>query len=247
MLMERANRSLVGEEAALYRTARRALADERGEIMSAFERCLREHIDKRMAGDAETKADFSKVDATKLTLIDTSAMDESVLTGNIRRNVENFCHEELLTLNRGMGYLLGRPDLETDGNPLAPAVIVDSFAAALRGVPGEERVKLAILRELNQSSLGDLNGIYADLNRHLDNLHVVPSSFSPTASARAASAANRPAAGSPGGPGKPAKHKAAPEANAPGPELDLMTLFRQMHGGPPTFPPANPPPRLGPR
>ena len=237
MLMERANRSLVREETALYRTARRALADERGEIMAAFERCLREHIDKRMAGDAETKADFSKVDATKLTLIDTSAMDESVLTGNIRRNVENFCHEELLTLNRGMGYLLGRPDLETDGNPLAPAVIVDAFAAALRGVPGEERVKLAILRELNQSSLGDLNAIYADLNRHLDNLHVVPSSFSPTASARAASAANRAAAGVRRG-RESRQAKAAPEANAPGPEMDLMALFRQMHGGPPTFAPA---------
>jgi hypothetical protein len=236
MLMERANRSLVREEAALYQTARRALGDERGEIMAGFERCLREHIDKRMAGDAETKADFSKVDATKLTLIDTSAMDESVLTGNIKRHVENFCHEELLTLNRGMGYLLGRPDLEIDGNPLAPAVIVDAFAAALRAAPGEERVKLAILRELNQSSLGDLNGIYADLNRHLDNLHVVPSSFNPTASARAASAAIRPTSGL-ARPGKP-KSKRKPEANAPGAEMDLMALFRQMHGVPPAFPPA---------
>jgi hypothetical protein len=239
MLMERANRSLVREETVLYRTARRTLGDERGEIMAGFERFLREHIDKRMTGDAETKADFSKVDATKLTLIDTSAMDESVLTGNIKRNVENFCHEELLTLNRGMGYLLGRPDLETEANPLAPVVIVDAFAAALRAVPGEERVKLAILRELNHSSLGDLNAIYADLNRHLDNLHVVPSSFNPTASARAASAATRAATGS-AGPGSP-KSKPEPGADALGPEMDLMALFRQLHGGSQTFAPADGP------
>ena len=244
MLMDRANRSLVREETTLYIAARRALGDERGEIMAGFERCLREHIDKRMAGDAETKADFSKVDATKLTLIDTSAMDESVLTGNIKRNVENFCHDELLTLNRGMGYLLGRPDLETDGNPLAPAVIVEAFAAALRGAQGEERVKLAILRELNQSSLGDLNGIYADLNRHLVNLRVVPASFQSVSKARAGSAGRRGAAAKAGPPGHSvpsAQPEAEPLTNAPGPEMDLMALFRQLHGGPVTPPTAGAP------
>jgi hypothetical protein len=100
--------------------------------MAEFERRLRQQVDTKISGDAATKADFSKVDATKLTLIDTSAMDESVITGNIRRNVENFCHDELLTLNRGMANLLGRPDLETDGNPISPAVIVEAFAGALR-------------------------------------------------------------------------------------------------------------------
>ena len=46
--------------------------------MAEFERCLREQVDERIAGEADAKADFSKVDATKLTLIDTTAMDESV-------------------------------------------------------------------------------------------------------------------------------------------------------------------------
>ena len=45
-------------------------------------------------------------------------MDEAVLTGNIPRVVENLCHDELVVLNRGMGYLLGRPDLETEDTRL---------------------------------------------------------------------------------------------------------------------------------
>ena len=238
MLMERANHALVHEESVLYLSARRALNSERGEIMAEFERRLQEHVGKRMSGEAAAKADFSKVDATKLTLIDTSAMDESVLTGNIRRSVENFCHDELVTLNRGMGYLLGRPDLETDGNPLAPAVIVEAFAAALRGVKTEERIKFTILRELNQSSLGDLNGIYADLNQHLVNLRVVPPSSRPPAPGRASTAASR---------GKPGKHGGAEAGKiAPSPEIDLMSLFRQMHGGPVTMPPYMPGMAAGP-
>ncbi len=226
MLVERANRSLVREETANFLEARRALNSERTDIMAEFEKRLRGDVDKRISGEPEAKADFSKVDATNLTLIDTSAMDESVLTGNIKRGVENACHDEILTLNRGMGNLLGRPDLETDSNPLAPAVIVGAFAAALRGVKAEDRVKLTILRELNQGTLGDLNAIYADLNRHLINLRVVPTtSRSATAGAGRRSATQRPKPWSP-------TSDAANAAPAAGPEVDLMSLFRQMHGAP---------------
>ncbi len=225
MLMERANSSVVSDEAAVYVVARRALASDRAEIMGEFERRLREHIDKRISGDAATKADFSKVDATQLTLIDTAAMDESVLTGNIKRSFENVCHEELATLNRGMGFLLGRSDLETEGNPLAPAVIVEAFAASLHGVDGDDRVKLTILRELNQTSFGDLNGIYADLNRHLVNLHVVPPAARPAALGRAGSASGR---------GRAGKHAA--QADEASPETDLMSLFRQLRGDPAALP-----------
>jgi len=234
MLIERANRSLVREETAIYLSARRALNSERAEIMSGFEKRLRESFDERTSGDSQTKADFSKVDATKLTLIDTAAMDESVLTGNIRRNVENFCHDELAALNRGLGHLLGRPYLEIEGNPLAPAVIVDAFAGALRGVESDERVKLAILRELNQSSLSDLSGIYADINKHLINLRVMPSvtRVAPKAAPHRAK------------PRKPGTRQG--DDSAPGPEVDLMSLFRQLHTGPPSAAPAYPPPRGAP-
>lgn len=234
LLIERANSSAVGDEAAVYVVARRTLASDRAEIMGEFERRLREHIDKRISGDAATKADFSKVDATQLTLIDTAAMDESVLTGNIKRSFENVCHEELATLNRGMGFLLGRAELETEGNPLAPAVIVEAFASSLRGVEADERIKLAILRELNQTSFGDLNGIYADLNRHLVNLHVVPPAARPAVLGRPGSAASRH---------KPWKPGAQPEETAT--ETDLVSLFRQLRGDAPTLPMPPMPPQWG--
>jgi hypothetical protein len=234
MLIERANKSIIRDETALYLAARRALQEERAEVMVEFERRLRQHVDTRISGDPATKADFSKVDATKLTLIDTSVMDESVITGNIRRNVENFCHDELLVLNRGMGHLLGRADLETDANPLAPGMIVEAFAGALRGVRAEERIKLAILRELNQSSLGELNAIYADINAHLINLRVVPPMIRVAGPGR-------------GGAGRAAARKAGTSAESSGPEIDLMALFQQRYGsatapsvqqGPPSVNPA---------
>src|SRR5207249_3075969 len=107
-------------------------------------------------------------------LVETSVVERSVSTGNITPVVENSCSDELQSLKRRSGQLLRRPDLETGQNPLAPAAIVESFAGALNAIKGEDRVKFAILKEINQASLADLNGIYADLNKHLTGLRVIP-------------------------------------------------------------------------
>jgi hypothetical protein len=101
-------------------------------------------------------------------------MDESVVIGNITRVVENLCHDELQLLNRGVGHLLGDPEIETSANPFAPGAIVAAFAESLQTVKAEHRVKYTILKELNQASLAEINSIYSDLNKHLQNLHVMP-------------------------------------------------------------------------
>jgi hypothetical protein len=228
ILMERASKSDIRVEQSLYLDARGALKTERATLMSDFEKRLRKRIDDRIAG-REQKLEFatSDVDPTKLTLIDTSAMDESVLTGNITRIVENACHDELNEFNRGVGFLLGKPGLETDGNPLAPQTIVEAFAEALQDLKADKQIKFQILKELNQTSLTDLAAIYADLNRHLVNLRIVPAAAprgrivnrgSPADRARARAAA---AETSPN----------APQTPVAGPEVDMMSLFKRMYGG----------------
>ena len=174
LLMARADRSAVREDQILCLDSRAVLVKERTTLMADFERNLRKLVDQRMSGKTEPKEHFSQVEVKKLTLVDTSAMDESVLSSNIIRVVENQCESELRELNRGVGFLLGRPDLETSSNPLAPTTIVEAFTQALHGIGGDDRIKLTILKELNQTSLGDINAIYADLNRHLEGLKILP-------------------------------------------------------------------------
>ena len=223
MLMTRAERSDVREEQALFLDSRALLHKERANLMSAFERHLRELIDRRIKGEEQEKADFAAVDARKLTLVDTLAMDESVVLSNIVRVVENLCHEELHEFNRAVGYLLGRPELETAANPLAPTTIVRAFTEALHTIEGEPRNKVAILKELNQTSLGDLGAIYADLNKHLTNLHVVPPTGGP-AVRRAGAVGERGRPGPKTAPGAEAVEAPA----APEPEIDLMALLQRL-------------------
>ena len=213
--MARAERSGIREEQTLCLDSRAVLIKQRNTLMADFERNLRKLVDERMTGRSEAKEHFSEVDVKKLTLVDTSAMDESVLSSNIIRVVENQCETELRELNRGVGYLLGRPDLETATNPLAPTTIVEAFAHALHGIGGDERFKLTILKELNQTSLGDINAIYADLNRHLEGLNVLPNKHR-TAIIRPQSPdrAHGDAKGD---------HPAAPAA-----EIDLMAVLQRL-------------------
>ncbi len=218
LLMDRAGNTDIRDEQQLFIDARDTVRRARSQLLADFERGLRARVDDRIAGREQAKADFSRVDASKLTLVDTAAMDESVITGNLTRVVENLCQDELLELNRGMAYLLGRPDLETDSNPLAPGAIVDAFVDALKSIDAEARVEFAILKELNQASLGEIAAIYADVNKHLQNLRIVPSGSR-------ASSARRTGSGSRAGRG--GQHEVKKE----GAEIDVMALYRRMYAG----------------
>ena len=222
-LMARAGNSDVREEQLLSLDARELLRNERSNLLAEFERQLRLQVDTRVRSDPGKKSDFATADVRKLALVDTLAMDESIVSGNIIRVVENLCHDELVDFNRAVGYLLGRPDLELPANPLAPSAIVQAFTEALRAIKGDERLKYAILKELNQSSLGEINAIYADLNRHLESLHVMPQGAAAYRRRTSGQTARPPAgdAHAQGGAGEP-------QAVAPSPEIDLMALLQRI-------------------
>ena len=163
VLMDRAGRTDVREEQQMLLDARGMLQGQRAALLAEFDKRLRKRIDDTLAGRNEQKPDFAAAAAGQLTLVETATMDESVIRGNLKRVVENLCYDELQQLNRGVGFLLERPDLETDRNPLSPGTIVDAFADALREIPTETRIKFQVLKELNQTSLSDINTIYGEI------------------------------------------------------------------------------------
>lgn len=215
-LLDRAGNSDVRDEQQLYMDTREALKGERAKLIVEFERWLRRRIDDKLAG-REHKPEFSKVaDSSTLSLVETTAMDESVVTGNIKRVIENACHDELVGFNRAIGFLMGNPALETEGNPMAPATIVDSFTEAVRTLKASDRMKFQVLRELNTAPLSDISEIYADLNQHLSRLKVVPAGMRPMVINRG-SAADRARPGAP--------------VEVPNAEVDVMQLFQRMFAG----------------
>jgi len=144
--------------------------------------------------------------------------------------VENLCHDELQLLNRGVGHLLGQPELETRQNPFAPAAIVDAFADSLQTIKTEPGVRFAILKELNRASLAEVNAIYADLNKHLQNLHVMPAGISRPLPIRRSGGRSRAKADADAHAAKGEGADASNAEAAPAAEIDLMELFRRRFG-----------------
>ena len=236
MLIERAGKSDVRDEQQLFLEARQVLITDRAVLMAEFEKRLRTRIEDHVSGRADEKADFSKADASKLALIDLDTIDESMIIGNIVRVVENACHDELITLNRGIGHLLGKSVLESAANPLGPTTIVGAFAEALGTLEADGRVKFQILKELNQAPLGEVAAIYADVNRHLANLRIIPAGSVRVANPRSAAAQRKRALDD------------KPETSQPTPEMDVMAMFRRAasHGGFPLSGHPAPPTRVYP-
>ncbi|HET9668682.1 MAG TPA: DUF1631 domain-containing protein [Casimicrobiaceae bacterium] len=237
MLMERAGRSDIRDEQQLFLEARQLLITGRAELMSGFESRLRGSIEDQVSGRAAERADFSKADASKLALVDLDSIDLSVVVGNIVRAIENACHEELVTLNRGIGHLLGRSVLESAQNPLGPATIVNAFAEALDKQAAEARVKFQVLKELNVAPLREFANIYADVNRHLANLRIIPPGSGRHAVTRSRDNRRRRAT-----------DDNKPDATQPSPETDVMAMFRRAaaHGGFPLSGHPPPPSRVYP-
>src|SRR5512143_1122973 len=73
MLMDRASTAEIRDEQQLLLDARATLKTERPTLMSEFERRLRTRVNDIISGKTAERADFSKVDVDKLTLVDTSA------------------------------------------------------------------------------------------------------------------------------------------------------------------------------
>jgi Protein of unknown function (DUF1631) len=216
MLMARGDAPESQEEGQLNRDARTALSRDRANLLVEFDKCLRESVDERLK-TKEVKADFSTLDVSELTLVDNLSMDESVITGNIVRVIENSAHDQLVAFNRGIGNLLDLPGLETDANPLSPTTFVEAFADALTSVNAEDKIKFQILKVLNQASLADFTAIYADLNKHMTHLGVMPAALRASPANRRAGAKQRP------------QQPRPPGAQAPGSaEIDVMSLFRRM-------------------
>ena len=215
-LAERGSRSDVREEQQLYLDARVALTRERVALMIEFERQLSSLVDNRVHGK-DDKLVFSEADASEMTLVDHLSMDQSVITSNIVRVIENSAHHELVAFNRGIGNLMEQPGLETDANPLAPATIIEAFAAALTALKVEDRIKFQILKELNQASLSDIAAIYADLNKHLTQIGAMPAALRSQVGGRRTERPH-PQAHAHGGDG----------GGSSSGEVDVMALFRRM-------------------
>ena len=172
-LFDDADRCGVLSETTLLLETRSVVQANRAYIVSAFEKGLRARIDRRLRGESEQQA-AAPAEEQPLGLVDHSEVEQEIAINNFTRSLADSCLDELIPLNARIGFLLGERQLETEDNPFGPYALGHAFREAWQGVDIGPEAKVIVMKMMDRGVVGDVNSVYADLNRHLANLNVLP-------------------------------------------------------------------------
>ncbi len=153
-----------------YLDARSQARAKRSEIEAAFRRHFIEFFNRKVEGPVARTA----AAPGELTLLDTEELEQSIAVRDMARRLGSACETELFALSQRMGFLLERPELEDDDNPVSPATVFAALKDACDQIEAGFKVRLALLRQLERHAEVELQGVYQELNAHLVARSILP-------------------------------------------------------------------------
>ncbi|HET6264055.1 MAG TPA: DUF1631 domain-containing protein [Usitatibacter sp.] len=208
-LFELADKAPERDAQNLYLDARTQARAHRTAIESSFRQHFVECFNLKVLGDAPPPAEPE----TELALVDEEELERRLAMNEMSRQLGSTCEKELFALSQRMGFLLERPELEDDANPLSPATICAALKDAVDQIQSDYKVRMALLRELTRLAEGELDRVYHDLNALLVERRILPD-VRPTVR------------GSPSG--VPRRPNATEAADGHAPTADLFSTLAQL-------------------
>jgi Protein of unknown function (DUF1631) len=171
-LFELAEKSPERDAQNVFLDARAQARANRAAIESTFRRHFVEFFNRKVRGDA---AAAPRVDhSTELALVADEDLEESLAVSEMSRKLKSACEGELAALSQRMGFLLERPELEDDANPISPATVCAALKHACDQINSNFKVRMALLHQLEHHTEVILMGLYHDLNTHLVERRILP-------------------------------------------------------------------------
>src|SRR5690348_600626 len=171
-LFELAEKSDDREAQNTYLDARAKAREKRPSIEAAFRSHFVEFFNRKVRGEAAGGAASSA--PAELALMEADELEETIAVREMSRKLEAACEGELFALSQRMGFLLERPDLKDDANPLSPSTVCAALKDACEQIGASLKVKLALLRQLEGYAQAELVSIYHDVNQHLVQRRILP-------------------------------------------------------------------------
>lgn len=203
------------------RNARNVFLDARAQARGkryAMEATFRQHFAEFFNRKVRGESSLDAAGLGELKLVAHEDLEETLAVGEMSRKLKASCEGELFALRARMGFLMERPDMDEDANPLSPATICAALKDACDQVESGVRVRMALLHQIEHHAEGLLQGLYRDVNAHLVARSILPE-VKPAARRSSAPSARRdaPVAATP------------PAAPAPSP-VDLFGTLAQLLG-----------------
>jgi Protein of unknown function (DUF1631) len=171
-LFELAEKASDREIQNMYLDARAQSRDKRVAIEATFGRHFVELFDRKVRGDDTPLSTVARVG--ELALVNEEDLEETLAMREMSSKLKASCEGELMALSQRMGFLLEKPGLEDDANPMSPAAICAALQDACNQIDAGQKVRMTLLRQLEIYAESELQGIYHDLNSHLVERRILP-------------------------------------------------------------------------
>jgi hypothetical protein len=171
-LFELAEKSADRDAQNVYLDARAKARENRAAIESAFRRHFVEFFNRNVRGESSARSNPAPLG--ELTLVGHEDLEETLAVREMSTKLKAACEGELFALSQRMGFLLERPELEDDANPVSPAMICAALKDACDQIHSGFKVRMALLRQLELHTEAELMSVYHDLNTHLVERRILP-------------------------------------------------------------------------
>lgn len=217
-LFELADKAVDREVQNTYLDARAKAREKRKAIEATFRQHFLDFFNRKMRGDAPDSE--REPEPGELTLVAHEDLEETIAVREMARKLGAACEGELFALSQRMGFLLERPELADDANPLSPATVCAALKDACDQIEAGFKVRMALLHQIERYAEAELQRVYHELNAHLVERRILPDvrigvrRGAPSAAAR------------PGKPDAPSN----PQPPAAGNNADLFGTLAQLLG-----------------
>ncbi|CAG0928798.1 MAG: hypothetical protein EFKGCFLK_00613 [Rhodocyclaceae bacterium] len=158
----------------LYLEVRGKAKEKWPKVEVAFSRHFVDVFNHKMRGEMDTAMKTLAASTQELRLVEEDDLAESIATQELAARLREQNEDEWSLLGERVALLLGRSELKDEENPISPHAVCDALKRACDEIESSVRIKLVLLKQVEQHVSRALHGIYADLNSEMVRWNVLP-------------------------------------------------------------------------
>jgi hypothetical protein len=167
-----AEKSRDRESQDVYLDARAQARKRRPAMEEVFRRQFLDLFNRKVKGEAT--ASPAAEPPRELALVDDAELEQVLAVQAMATRLRAACEGELGALSQRFGFLLEKPDLADEANPVSPETVCGALKGACDQIEAGWRVRLTLLRVLEGQVATELRRVYHDLNARLVEHQILP-------------------------------------------------------------------------
>ena len=158
----------------LYLEVRGKAKEKWPKIEAAFSRHFVDVFNHKMRGEMDSAVKTLSTSTQELRLVEEDDLAESIAMQELATRLRAQNEGELSLLGERVAMLLGKDNLKDEENPISPQAVCDALKRACDELEGSVKLKLVLLKQIEQHVSKALHAVYADLNTEMVRWNILP-------------------------------------------------------------------------